>query len=91
MDPGRDLNLPPGFRLVPWPPRSREQDKGLAGGGEKNADVPKTSILYSNTRLPFGEWDVSRGVTQVDMPQGEIQSPSSGTRSMRAIRNERSI
>ena len=72
MDPGRDLNLPPGFRLVPWPPRSREQDKGLAGGGEKNADVPKTSILYSNTRLPFGEWDVSRGVTQVDMPQGEI-------------------
>ena len=45
MDPGRDQKLHPGFRRVPWPPRSRGYEKRLADGGAKNADVQKKFIL----------------------------------------------
>ena len=30
------------------------------------------TIIDIHTRLPFGEWDVPRGVTQAGMPQGKI-------------------
>ena len=43
-----------------------------AAGREKNAEGPKNTYLYRYTRLPFGEWDVSRRVTQAGMPQGKI-------------------
>ena len=46
MDPGRDLNMHPGFRRVPRPPGCREHEKRLAGGRAKNANVPKKFILY---------------------------------------------
>ena len=46
MDLGRDLNLRPGFRRVPWPPRSRAHETRLAGGGAKKADVRETFMLY---------------------------------------------
>ena len=32
----------------------------------------KVHIIHSNTRLPFGEWNVSRGVTQAGMRQGKV-------------------
>ena len=32
----------------------------------------KLTNIRIHTRLPFGEWDVSRGVTQAGMPQGKI-------------------
>ena len=32
----------------------------------------KVNFIYSNTRLPFGEWGVPRGLTQAGTPQEKI-------------------
>ena len=45
MHPGKDLNLYPSFRRVPWSARTREHEKRLVGGGTKNTDVIKSFIL----------------------------------------------
>ena len=53
---------------------------------EKNTNIR----IRVHTRLPFGEWGVSRGVTQGGMPQAKThQSPSGG--SMRVIPHIRKI
>ena len=39
---------------------------------KKTPNGQNNTFLYTCTRLPFGEWDVTRGVTQAGMPQGKI-------------------
>ena len=51
-------------------PRAREKTHGP---GKKRADVKQQkTLVHSNTRLPFGEWGVPRGLTQAGTPQEKI-------------------
>ena len=46
--------------------------KDLPPEEKKMLKGQKKTFIHSKTRLPFGEWDVSSGVTQAGMPQGKL-------------------
>ena len=50
-------------------PRKRENTTSRK---RKKGQREKKTHLYTCTRLPFNEWDVSREVTQAGMPQGKV-------------------
>ena len=54
MHPGKDLNLYPSFRRVPWSARTRQHEKRLVGGGTKNTDVQKSFILRRSIHRNIG-------------------------------------
>ena len=69
-----------GPRTIPrQPSRAASRSAGRARS-ENTPAVKQNTILFSYTRLPFGELGITRGVTQAGTPQGKnYQSPSSSS------------
>ena len=61
-----------GPRLISRRPRRATPRSALRGRRENGPTVEKNTMILCYTGLPFGEWDVSRGVTQVGMPHGKV-------------------
>ena len=72
---GRGLergSRPTGPRSIPRRPKLAARRSALRVRRENGPPVGKNTVILCYTRLPFGEWDVTRGVTQAGMPQGKI-------------------